>query len=320
VTYTPDASGSYLYSGNSTSGVITNEGAKITPTLLLTSPSPNITTADALPITVTMTLNGYIGNPVPTGTVVLTSGSYTSPTISLSNGGAIITVPAGSLPVGTDTLSASYTGDTTYTGVTGTITMNVTMPAGANFGVTALSLSLAKGATSGNYSTVTVTPTNGFVGAVTLTAAITSSPAGAQNLPSLSFGTTSPVSLQGPSSATALLTVSTTSATSAALRYPARPGPAERPGVPWYSVSGAGLACLLFFLTPAKRRRWVNLFGVIALLVLLSAGVTACGGGASNGGGGGSGNPGTTSGQYVVTVTGTSGATTASSSLTITVQ
>ena len=51
----------------------------------------------------------------------------------------------------------------------------------------------------------------------------------------LSFGSTSPVSITG-TAGTANLTISTTAATSGALRYPARPG------VRWYTAGGTTLA------------------------------------------------------------------------------
>jgi hypothetical protein len=158
-----------------------------------------------------------------------------------------------------------------------------------------------------------VTPSGGFTGNVTLTAAITSSPADAQDLPTLSFGATSPVSITGDSAVTATLTITTTAPTSAALGHPARPG------VRWYSASGTGLAFGLVFglgIIPARRRSWRTRLGMmLVFLVVLIAGLLACGGGNRV-----TGNPGTTPGAYTVTVTGTSGSAVATSPIvTITV-
>ena len=75
------------------------------------------------------------------------------------------------------------------------------------------SVSVAPGATAGNASTITLTPGGGFTGNVALTAAITSSPTGAQDPPSLSFGSTTPVDITGTSAGTATLTILTTAAT-----------------------------------------------------------------------------------------------------------
>jgi hypothetical protein len=62
----------------------------------------------------------------------------------------------------------------------------------------------------------------------------------------------------------------------------------------------------------------------LVLVFVFTAGLAGCGGGAGGGGGGGGsstqGSLGTTPGQYVVTVTGTSGSLTASGMITVTVQ
>jgi hypothetical protein len=129
----------------------------------------------------------------------------------------------------------------------------------------------------------------------------------------LSFGSASPVSITGTNAGTAIMTISTTAATSATLVHP------KLPGVPWYAA-GATLACLLLFGIPARRRRWQTMLGMLALIVALSGGLLACGGGGSGGGGGGTGNPGTTAGTYTVTVTGTSGTVTAIGTVSVIVQ
>ena len=82
-----------------------------------------------------------------------------------------------------------------------------------------------------------------------------------------------------------------------------------------------GIPAVLLFGIPARRRRWLSLLGMAVLLVALTGGVLACGGG--GGGGGGCtpvAYPGTTAGAYAITVTGTSGATTATGTVTLTVQ
>src|SRR5438874_2189623 len=79
---------------------------KSTPTITLTPSASTITTAQALSVAVTVT--GGSGKPVPTGSVSLTSGAYTSAATPLSAGAATVNVAAGSLPVGADTLTGSY--------------------------------------------------------------------------------------------------------------------------------------------------------------------------------------------------------------------
>jgi hypothetical protein len=109
VTFTPDAasSSSYLVSSNFT--LVQNEGATITPYIWVGVNPASPTTAQAL--TVSVSVNGSTGNPTPTGTVVLTSGTYTSAPTGLSNGNATFNLAAGVLPVGLDTITATYTPD-----------------------------------------------------------------------------------------------------------------------------------------------------------------------------------------------------------------
>jgi hypothetical protein len=112
----------------------------------------------------------------------------------------------------------------------------------------------------------------------------------------------------------ASLTITTTAATSGALAYP------ERPGARWYNIGGAGLALALVFGMgiPARRRSRRTKLGLLVFLLSLTGGLPACGSGSSGGGGGG--NPGTTGGSYTITVTGTSGNTTAMGTVTLAVQ
>jgi len=79
------------------------------PTVGLTLSSDAITTLQAL--TVGVALNSVAGRPTPTGSVTVTSGSYTSAAAILSGGKASIVIPAGSLTAGADTLTVTYTPD-----------------------------------------------------------------------------------------------------------------------------------------------------------------------------------------------------------------
>jgi hypothetical protein len=307
-------SGDANYSGSvSPTTSISGIGSTI-PTMALTPSSTSITTAQGL--TVTVALSGGSGNPTPTGSVILTGGGYTSALTALAGGSSTFSIAAGSLATGTDTLTANYYGDNTYSARTGNVSITVTT-APPGFTISGTAVSVSPGAVSGNTSAITVTPNGGFTGSVALTAAITSSPTGSQYPPTLSLGSTTPVSITGASAGTATLTISTTAPTTAALVYP------ERPGAPWYVAGGATLACLLLFGIPARRRNWRTVLCLLVLLVFLVGGVLSCGGGGGSGGGGGGGgggNPGTTAGTYTVTVTGTSGSTTATGTVTLTVQ
>jgi len=133
-------------------------------------------------------------------------------------------------------------------------------------------------------------------------------------LPTLSFGSTSPVNITGTTAGTATLTVNTTTATSSALGHPLLPG------VQGYAAGGATLACLLLFGIPARRRKWRAMLGMVVLLAILAGGMVACGGSTSNNNN--PTNPGTTAGSYTVKVIGTDAATgkiTASTTVNLTV-
>jgi hypothetical protein len=74
-------------------------------------------------------------------------------------------------------------------------------------------LTIAQGATSGNTSTISVTPTDGFTGVVSLTCTITTQPAGASS--PLTCSIPSSVTISGTTAATAPLTAASTATTSA---------------------------------------------------------------------------------------------------------
>jgi len=246
-----------------------------------------------------------IGDATANATIYYTTNGAT-PTASSTIYTAAIAVSS------TETLQAIATasGYSTSAVAVATYTINLSTP---SFTIGGTAVTLAPGAATGNASTNTVTPSGGFIGDVVLTAAITASPTGARDLPILSFGTTSPVSITSASAGTAILTVSTTAPTTAVLSYPARPG------TPWYTAAGATLACLLLIGIPARRRSWLTMLGMLALLVALAGGVLACGGGGGGVGVGG-GNSGTTAGTYTIIVTGISGTITSTNTISLTVQ
>jgi Glycoside hydrolase family 44 len=128
-TYTPDTASSTAYATSSGTGSVT-VNALIAPTVTVTPSPTSITTAQALSVAVAVAASP--GGATPTGSIVLTSGTYTSAATTLSSGSATISVPAGSLPTGTDSLKATYTPDTAsstaYTTSSGTGSVTVTLP------------------------------------------------------------------------------------------------------------------------------------------------------------------------------------------------
>jgi N-acetylneuraminic acid mutarotase len=101
----------------------------VTPSVTVTPSASRITTAQPLKVKVTVCANGE-GGQAPTGSVTLTGGGYTSKAKSLREGSATIHIPAGSLSTGVDTLTVTYTPDssssTTYNSATGTVSVKVT--------------------------------------------------------------------------------------------------------------------------------------------------------------------------------------------------
>ena len=262
---------------------------------------------------------------VATPAFSVAAGTYTSAqSITISDatvGAAIYYTTNGATPTATSTL---YSGPINVTAtetieavaiVSGDTNSNVataayviTAPPG--FAITGTAITVAPGATTGNTSTITLTPSGGFTGAINLSCAITPV---AANEPA-TCGVLATATITGAVAQTTTLTVNTTAATSAL----------NQAGKPFWPFAGsAALACILLVSIPARRRRWQRILGMLVLLFSIAGGVFACGGGGSGGGGGGGGgggNAGTTPGTYTVTVTGTSGAITESGAVTLTVQ
>ena len=298
-----------------TSTQVTAAVNQIIPTMTVTPSSKSITKKQALNVVVTV--NGGGANPTPTGSVTLTGGSYTSVPTALVAGSATISIAAGSLATGSDTLTATYTPDSssssTYNSASATASVTVTTAAISSFTISDTAVTFVAGATTGNASTVSVIPSGGFTGSVALTAAITGSPTGAQNLPTFSFGTTTPVSITSATAGTATLTISTTASSTT----PCNAANQMPRGFPWQTGGRAILACMLLFGIGGRRCRCRTMLGMIAFLGAMTCGVLACGGGAPCTP---VVKPGTTAGTYTITVTGTSGTLTPTGTVTLTMQ
>ncbi len=307
--YYPDGNASYIYTNQPVS--VTVNAVPATPAIVVTPQPPSALTTDSIHVTVTA--NAGSGAPPIVGSLTLSTGPWSSQS-GFAAGSATFDIPAGVLLPGSDTLSAAYSGSNYYNPATGTATVDITEAAGAAFTISGTSVTFTSTSPGGGNSVLTVTPVSGFVGAVQLTAAITSQPVGATRLPTLSFGTTSPVSLLSFNPGTARLFVTPPASTSGALNPP--PPPRGR----WYAATGATLACILFLWIPRGRRSLRNILGAIALLTVLTTGLLACGGGTSTGGSSGTtAQSGATPGNYVITVTGTSGSVTATGTVNLTV-
>ena len=108
--YTPDTASSTTYGvGAGSASISVSAITTSTPTVTVTPALLDITGQQSLAVTIAVSSGG--GNPVPTGTVTLSGGNFSSLAVALTNGTAIITIPAGYLPGGSDTLTGYYTPD-----------------------------------------------------------------------------------------------------------------------------------------------------------------------------------------------------------------
>ncbi len=163
----------------------------------------------------------------PTGAVTFKVGSTTLGTAATASGtgfvssGTVaslyqISIPAttAGLVNGSNTITAIYAGNTNYVTSSGSATVAITGGgSGGSFSLSGPPISIAPGATTGNTSTISLTPAAaGFTGTVSLTCAITASPSGATNLPTCTMNPAS-VALSGTTAGSSTLAVTTISTT-----------------------------------------------------------------------------------------------------------
>jgi len=234
------------------------------PTVTVSPSSANITAAQ--PLTVTVTVAGTTGNLVPTGPINLTSGSYTTFWwYTLANGSVTVPVPAGSLAVGTDTLTVNYAPDITsawtydYASATATVSVTAIAPsisfavADQTYGTApftvaatsnsggAMTYSIVSGPATLSGSTVTLTGT----GTVVLQASQVAAglyTAGTQTTSFTVFPNTSPTitfSVPNHTYGDPPFTVAATSPSSGAITYSVVSGPATVSGST-ITLTGAG--------------------------------------------------------------------------------
>jgi hypothetical protein len=131
-TYTPDTAGNSVYNSASGTAAVTVTQAARAPAVAVTPDATTLPFAQSLVVTVKVGGSGA----APTGSVVLSGGSYTSAATNLNNGSATIYVLPGSLAIGSDTQTATYTPDSssssTYASAAGTAAITVTAPGSTN--------------------------------------------------------------------------------------------------------------------------------------------------------------------------------------------
>jgi subtilase family serine protease len=285
-------------------------GTGITTTTLTTTASL-CAISGTVPLAVTVA--GSIAGTAPTGTVQFLVDNVVVGSSPLTSGTATFTLPAQAS--GGHTLSAVYSGDTNYGGSKGTLLAAGGTLASVDFVSTTnpdFSLTPCSGAVTvqpgavGTGVVFTVTPANGFTGAVNFIAT-NDNLAGATDAFSVS-----PVTISSTAAGTTSFVV-TASAVAAALRPQLKPASSHPQSgrSPWYAAgSGATLACMLL-LTMPRRRRWGALLAVMLSVAAFTA--IGCSNTSTTGGGGGGGGGGTTptpAGTYTYTITAVSTATT----------
>jgi subtilase family serine protease len=214
-----------------------------------------------------------LNNGVPLPTLYSISGSPYSPsTGAYATGSAPISL---TLPLGSDSVTVQYSGDTNYAGSTSAAT-TVTV---TDFSLSAnpAGINISAPGQSGT-STISATPLGGFTGAVSLSCSTTQDSLTCTITPN-------PLNVTGASSATATLTVNSTAQVSATLRGTRRRAPPSFPlpfAVFWILSASLALA-ICVRLAVAGRRRVGWLFAGAVLILGFWA---ACGGGSGGGGGG----------------------------------
>jgi len=284
-----------------------------------TTPCVSITTLTGTPsgtptpvvqgtsIAFTSTTTGTNGAPTGTVQFLLDNVAKGTPVAINGSGIATFTLDTTSIPNGTHTVQAAYSGNATYAGSKGFFTVTITSSGTPDFSITPATSTVT--IAGGNTGTValTVNGLNSFTGSVALSASSVTNEGSSFSISSIPLTNTK--------------TAGFSTLTIAAFKTNAISGQSAKvqtPPTPWgMTGSGVALAGLLFLVLP-KRRRFVG-----ALAAVLSVGlfaVSGCGGGGSTGGGGGQTNTNTPAGTYTLTITGTgtSGTTTTTHTATVT--
>jgi subtilase family serine protease len=274
------------YAGDSSYNASTSPTDAITitpaPTTITLSPQQSTVVGTTATVNVNVSTQSY--GAAPTGTVQFLNNGVpiTNPQWIFGNpyspstgtyARAVFSVPLAFLPIGTNSVTVQYNGDTNYaSSASSAITINVT-----DFSMSASppTISISAPGQSGT-STITLTPLGGFSGTVDLNCAPSDQSLTCTISPSS-------VNVTGSSPATATLTVGSTGQVSATPRWTRwRVPPSFRLPVEWPGLL-TGFLALAALVSLAMARRSSAWLSAGALLIL---GVwVACGGGSGGGGG-----------------------------------
>ncbi len=277
---------------NGTTAVTVTKAATLTGMVI--SPSSTVDAGTTVTFTATVLQPGP-GGASPSGSVTFLNGSTTVGSAVLTNGTAMLSLTAGGtgLPAGSNSVTASYPGDTNYTASVSTASPLTVQSFSLSSGVT---INVAAPGQSGT-GTLTATPIAGFSGTIAYSCSLV-----------LAGATCS----TAPTSTGVTVTITTTAASSNL----ALPGKGS--GMFYAMLLPGMLGVILIGRSKIGRKRSFHGMHVIMLLMILGLSTLwmgACGG--SSGGGGGTGTP---TGTTPFTVAGTSGTITVTQTVTLNVQ
>ena len=270
--------------------------------LALTSSAASVTQDSN--VTLTALLTPTVSNESPTGTVTFYDNGTSLGAFAVSGGTASLTLS--NLPVGTDAITASYSGDSNFNAAKASMAVNVAVaalpPSFTLSTQTSSTLTVVQGQSAAMTFTISTNAT--FNGNVTFSCS---------GAPTESSCTISPASMTLAGSQTEMLTVivATTAPNNTSV---AEAKPAHWTGNGMKTVGGISCAGLFFLFLPGKRRK---LRGVWTMLLLVGFGLSAMT--TLTGCGGGDKYPGTPLAKSTLTITATSGSISQSTTVALTV-
>jgi hypothetical protein len=282
--FTNSGGADLLVSGRKGTAEFVNRG--VTTLALVANP-----TSPAQGVTVTLTANisqAVSAGVADTGSVSFSANGTLLGSTPVAGGTATLTTTA--LAVGSNTIAATYAGDSNHNQASASMKLTVA-PLTPAFTLTATpaTLTLTRGATG--TVTASLAANSTFSGTVTM---------GCSGAPSESTCIANPASitlLPGQSTPVSIVIATTPPNNSFAATLSGAP--------PWSgTLSGLGLAGVVFLRRP-KRRRFSSVLGALAM-VSLACGSAGLLNGCSGGGSKAATYPGTSTGQYTLTVTATS--------------
>jgi Pro-kumamolisin, activation domain/Bacterial Ig-like domain (group 3) len=295
-------------------------------TLTAATITPASGAADAITITVAPVATNTL---IPSGTVSVSVDGGTATSLQLTAG--VATYSFSSTTAGAHVVTATYSGDTTFATSTGSITLTVgsAVPTGSfALAVSAAAVTVAPGAST--TGTLTITPSGGFTGTVTLTTS---------SAPTLTNGcivlASSSVAITGTTAGTANYTINTSDVPcpSGSVR-PGSPtssqvvarNPTPRHSSPWKQLPLPASLAGAFLLLPLRRSRVRSkllaaslALGLVFSLSFSGLALIGCGGSTTTNNNVTTTTNDTPAGTYIITITGTSGTTTSSATVTLTV-